>query len=323
MIICGIKLTHDGGLALIDNNRLVFSYEMEKLDNNGRYSTLEDTVQLKQILASYGYSIDQVDRFVIDGWDGLESSSLRYQSQSEDHEVAVAPYREQKLSDSILERFTGEGFTIGDRQVSYSSYFHVTGHVLGAYASSPFAQEKKGSYVLVWDGGMFPRLYYVDPKAGTIANYGKLFFLIGNIYSLFPLHFEPFRQERNKKNVHLSVAGKVMAYIAHGEAREDIIADLQIAYDSQEEYTIDSGDRIARSFIKATRQKNYRHEDILASFHAFVERLLIQHLGEKVEKYGHEDNNLCFAGGCALNIKWNSAIRRSGHFADLWVPPFP
>jgi carbamoyltransferase len=29
------------------------------------------------------------------------------------------------------------------------------------------------------------------------------------------------------------------------------------------------------------------------------------------------------AGGCALNIGWNDAVRSSGLFADVWVPPFP
>jgi predicted NodU family carbamoyl transferase len=29
------------------------------------------------------------------------------------------------------------------------------------------------------------------------------------------------------------------------------------------------------------------------------------------------------AGGCALNIKWNTMIRRSEIFEDVWIPPFP
>ncbi|MFF4948824.1 carbamoyltransferase N-terminal domain-containing protein [Streptomyces chattanoogensis] len=33
--------------------------------------------------------------------------------------------------------------------------------------------------------------------------------------------------------------------------------------------------------------------------------------------------NLCLSGGCALNIKWNSLIRNSGLFREVWIPPFP
>jgi carbamoyltransferase len=33
--------------------------------------------------------------------------------------------------------------------------------------------------------------------------------------------------------------------------------------------------------------------------------------------------NLIFTGGSALNIKWNTALRESGWFKEVWVPPFP
>ncbi|EHQ26559.1 carbamoyltransferase [Mucilaginibacter paludis DSM 18603] len=44
MIICGIKLTHDGAVALIDNGKLIFSYEMEKIENKPRHSDFEITL---------------------------------------------------------------------------------------------------------------------------------------------------------------------------------------------------------------------------------------------------------------------------------------
>ncbi|MFX0576633.1 carbamoyltransferase N-terminal domain-containing protein [Nocardia nepalensis] len=39
MVICGIKVSHDGGVAVVEDDRLVFSIEMEKLGNGLRYST--------------------------------------------------------------------------------------------------------------------------------------------------------------------------------------------------------------------------------------------------------------------------------------------
>lgn len=321
--ICGIKLTHDGGIALIDGNKLIFSYEMEKFNNNFRYSTIEDTKEIEELLNKNGYELNDIDHFAIDGWDGLETSSIFYKANGQNHEVQLAPYRETKLSQNILERHGFNDFAVGNEKVNYSSYYHVTGHVMGAYCSSPFAKENKGSYVLVWDGGMFPQFYYVDPKKKEVESFGKLFFLIGNIYSSFPLYFEPFRQQRNSINVHLSIAGKVMAYIANGEAKEEIIEDLTRVYEAQKEYTIDSGDKIARDFLKLTKGKGYSNEDVLASFHVFIERLLLTTLKEKLERYPKADKNLCFAGGCALNIKWNSAIRKSELFDGVWVPPFP
>lgn len=322
-VICGIKFTHDGGIALIDNQKLIFSYEMEKIDNNYRFSTISDSSEIEMILERNGYSIDDIDCFVIDGWEGLKESNLTYLSGKKSFQLKLAPYREQKLSDNILKKFKFSGLNIAQKSYDYSSYYHVTGHVLSAYCSSPFAKENKGSYVLVWDGGMYPRLYYVDPVTQTIDNFGKLFLLIGNIYSLFPLYFDPFRKERNNENVHLSISGKVMAYIANGIIQEEIVEDLMNIFNSQKESTIDSGAMIARDFIKATKTKNYKNEDVLASFHYWIEIMLIDKLKDKLKKYPKDHNNLCFTGGCALNIKWNSSIKKSGIFKKLWVPPFP
>jgi carbamoyltransferase len=51
MIICGVKVSHDGGVALIDGSRLQFSIEVEKLDNCHRYSDLGDLDRIGEILA--------------------------------------------------------------------------------------------------------------------------------------------------------------------------------------------------------------------------------------------------------------------------------
>lgn len=32
---------------------------------------------------------------------------------------------------------------------------------------------------------------------------------------------------------------------------------------------------------------------------------------------------MCIAGGCGLNVKWNSTLRATGLFDAVWVPPFP
>jgi carbamoyltransferase len=35
-----------------------------------------------------------------------------------------------------------------------------------------------------------------------------------------------------------------------------------------------------------------------------------------------ETQGMCLSGGCALNIRWNSLLRESGLFGEVWVPPF-
>jgi carbamoyltransferase len=50
---------------------------------------------------------------------------------------------------------------------------------------------------------------------------------------------------------------------------------------------------------------------------------LVEKLKARIDTLPHPKDNLCFGGGCALSIKWNSKIRDSGIFKNMWVPPFP
>ncbi|MCH2196987.1 carbamoyltransferase N-terminal domain-containing protein [Kordia sp.] len=68
MTFCGIKITHDGGIALVENNELIFSIELEKVNKNNRYAGILDLSEIEQLLQSKGYDINQIDHFVVDGW---------------------------------------------------------------------------------------------------------------------------------------------------------------------------------------------------------------------------------------------------------------
>src|SRR5262245_17763272 len=100
MIICGIKMTHDAAVALIDDGRLVFSIEMEKLDNRPRYSGMKDLAMVFELLDRFGYARDRVDRYVIDGW---RRPALAKRFNGVELSVSVAPYRRGVLNDDPLE----------------------------------------------------------------------------------------------------------------------------------------------------------------------------------------------------------------------------
>jgi carbamoyltransferase len=323
MIICGLKLTHDGAVSLIDNNKLVFSVEMEKINNNLRFSEISDLNIIPQILNSHGYSLNSVDLFAIDGWEGLNESSIKINNNGIAYTLPVAPYREEKASENILQDFGGHSLKIGADEFKYSSYMHVAGHVFSAYCTSPFAAKKEDSYVMVWDGGMFPRLYCFDALNRKVINLGKLFYLIGNFYCEFSMYFEPFKSKKKDDNKNLSIAGKVMAYIAKGSLNEDILRDFNKILDEELNISMDYVHEFSRVFIKKSKGKNYKDEDVLATLHVFLENLLVESLKEKVSKNRYSTKNICLVGGCALNIKWNSAVRNSQIFENVWIPPFP
>jgi len=338
MTICGLKLTHDGAIALLDNDRLVFSIEMEKLNNNPRYTSIQDTAVIEGVLKDHGYAIGDIDHFVIDGWGGTDQDALALQPRLEigathnfleadnngaPYKLGVAAYKERTLSSDILEEWKFRGLQIGQYELSYSSYMHVTGHVASAYLTSPLAMVGESSYVLIWDGGMYPGLYFFDAEKKKITNLGPLFLLIGNIYTIFSQHFGPFKVKGGFAKDDLSVAGKVMAYIALGKVREELFIVLDKIIETSYDKPMGFANILANAFIKEIDREQYSDEDILCTFHAYLEKLLIDKLKKKVGRFDFQNRNLCIAGGCALNIKWNSAIRNDGFFKAVYVPPFP
>jgi carbamoyltransferase len=338
MIICGLKLTHDGAVALIEDNKLLFCIEMEKRKNNSRYTAIEETGLISTVLEEHGYRVTDIDYFAVDGWGGTDQDALALQprleigercnrllvaNQGESFKLDVAPYRERTLKHDILEEWSFSGLEIGSHRADYSSYLHAAGHVMSAYCTSEFAVRGESAYILIWDGGMYPRLYFFDPRTGKAENLGPLFLLIGNIYTIFAQHFGPFKVDGPFAKDNLSVAGKVMAYVALGEVRRELFTIFDDIYASCYDKPMGFANIFANEFKKRVQGRDYADEDILASFHLYLEELLIRKLEKKVQRTGSLSRNLCMAGGCALNIKWNSALRNSGIFRQVYTPPFP
>lgn len=345
MIICGLKLTHDGAIAVLQDGKLVFSIEVEKLGNNPRYSQVADLSVIPELLGRYGYRLSDVDHWVIDGWDGSKTGTAALDNFGEPVQITVAPYREnESITDLLSPGHSGE-FGIGQESFPYTSYVHVSGHLASAYSSSEFARRGEPSFVLVWDGGLFPRLYWVDPATG-VRNGGELFPLIGHGYATAAHHFGPFRRGDESSTVDdLSVAGKLMAYIALGRVQPEVLTILAETFHEHfeddtprvSEYRQAIGGwgsnsepslRYVHAFFRDVRSRTdalgVSDEDVLASVHEFLERLLVERVTAKArEMMGDGPWNLCFVGGCALNIKWNSALRAQSIFSDVWVPPFP
>lgn len=345
MLTCGLKLTHDGAVALIDDNRLVFSVEMEKLDNNKRHSDIPDTSLIERVLNEFGYQVADIGQWVVDGWDGSTPGRLTITNRGRTLDLPVGTYRESAAAPYLFSPAATGTVSIGEAAREYVSYSHAAAHVSSAYCTSPFAARGEPSLVLIWDGGMFPMLYLVDPASG-VTNFGPLFPLIGHAYATAAHHFGPYKREQQSAHVDdLSVAGKLMAYIALGKSQEWITAILGMTFhelfdgDSDEaaEYRRNVGGygslsepsmpplhRFYRTVADRLDGSDYASDDVLASVHTFLGELLSERLADRVrQRQGDVPRSLCLAGGCALNIKWNSALRDLPLFGEVWIPPFP
>ncbi|MFS8184754.1 carbamoyltransferase N-terminal domain-containing protein [Pseudovibrio denitrificans] len=327
MLFCGLKLTHDGGVALIDDSKLIFSIEMEKIEGAKRHSKLDDFKFAFDLLEQHGYNPREVDRFIIDGWRKTEKTRLFY-----DQEVhfSVAPYRLGFISSDPMRKYTGE---IHD--FKYESYHHYTTHAVGSYCSSPFAGV--ASWVLVWDGAMFPNLYYIDPSAGDqLHHVGTVSNLIGNAYHEMALRLPPFNTGATFPET-LAIPGKMMAFIARGRTRKQLVDIFRSSFVNACERFIPARKRgdegfyqeaLGHAILNATLDElpslsSFMSEDVLASWHSFIYEVMFESLVAKIAASGKDCRRLVFCGGCALNIKWNTSLRDSQAFDEVWVPPFP
>lgn len=357
MLICGIKASHDGGVAVIDGNRLLFSIEAEKIGNAFRYSPLADLEQVTQILAGQGIDPADVDQFIVDGYWTDDAPVVRTRRSGGPFTLPVAPYLDSP-DGGPLRRYTFGDHDFGPPATGYASYHHTANHLIGAYCSSPFAARGEDGLVLIWDGGMTARLYHVDPRLGAVRMLGTLLPMIGSAFSDFSANFDPFKFTSETDDAgaavrhSLSVAGKAMAYAALGSVREETfpVIDGLLAERFAATLGIPRGPR-AHSFqrmatmmaalsvripdsarevgeqIAAERHAMFpglSNADLIATFQEYLGRVLLHRLTELVRRhYPNSTPHLAMAGGCALNIKWNRAIRDSGLFAEVWVPPFP
>jgi carbamoyltransferase len=338
MVICGLKLTHDGAIALIDNGKLVFCIEMEKLNNNPRFTEILDTSIIEEILVGQGYPLSSVDYFAIDGWGGYNIDALAVQprleigethnkleafNNSKKYQLDIAAYRERTLEHDVCKGLKFSGLQLNGSMFDYYSYTHVSGHILGTYCTSPFAERGESAYILVWDGGMYPRMYFYNVGTNKTENLGPIFLLIGNIYTIFSQHFGPFKVDSGFAKDSLSVAGKVMAYIAKGQVREELFDHFEEIYNQYSDAAMGFANVFANEFKKRIKDAEYSDEDILMTFHVYLERLLVTKIEKKIKRTGKRSANLCISGGCGLNIKWNSSIRKSKIISEIYIPPFP
>lgn len=341
MLICGLKLTHDGAIALIEDQKLIFCYEMEKLDNNVRYIPLKEVFShdlLSGILAEHGYSIEDVDSLVIDGWGDHYSDNdsendyppyeAKIRNRNEEFGAALNGYGLVITKENLLEK---KSFNYPEQEFKYSSYMHISGHLMSGYCTSPYARNSEDSFMLIWDGGMVPQLFYMNAQRREIEAIGPIFNLLGISYSSFASNYKPFN---HLSFYDLSIAGKLMAYIALGKCIPEILQEFKRLFRMQEaaagmmtelkaKSRIALTSRLLTEFVIYGEIHGIEPVDMLTTFHFFLQDILLEQLEAVVKKYPNYTRNLCFVGGCALNIKWNSNIRNSGFFRDMWVPPFP
>ena len=321
MLTAGVKFTHDAAVAVFDGNRLLFSIEAEKVANGARYAKFKNGwVDAHAILKREGIALKDINSWSIDGGKAGGISHMPGEIISRYHEfdgpVTVFPSRTRQEN-------------------GIHSFSHVAGHVIGAYALSPFSATKTPCYVIVADGGLNPRAYRVDPKANRYHFVGAASPIYGKIFSIAGYYFGPYRDsdilarvDRNEPDLYgqYDWPGKLMSWVAtavdpelcitpfiYGAMREAFrnfpsAGDLSHAADGHIEH------EVCRALRKLADDTGLDDASALGALHRAIADIWIDALVNIVPMSAP----MIFTGGSALNIKLNS---RLAAIWNLWVPP--
>jgi len=338
--IVGIKLTHDGALAVLQGNTLTGVIECEKTANGPRHAPLNELDLVSGYLTQVDLDRHSVDDWVVDGWftQGKREESpaaefhhepiLKVRARGSVADIPVAAYREYDNVDPL------EGRTF-DAQLPgvamrYRSHFHTSGHLASGYCTSPAARDGRTALALVWDGGVSPRAYVVDPQRRRAVALGPILPLKGNVYALVVARFAPFippaGADKEALGRHeLEVPGKAMAYAGLGAVDEefyDFMTQCIAKVSAREPFAL-LPRALATEIAEGAVQRAITSADALCTWQQLVGDLLEGAIAGCVAENGLEDVPVILTGGCALNIGWNSRLRDSERLGQVWAPPFP
>jgi len=291
--ILGINPGHDGAIAHIVGDKLIFSYENEK-DNGHRYSEVNSNTFIKalsactiipDVIASGGWTKGSPTGDSIDaGYTGIESG---YSKKT---------------------RFL-------TKEIDYFTSTHERSHILSSYAMSPFKQGQP-CYALVWEGHI-AAFYKIDEHvnivklADVLPDPGVRYaFLYGLADPTFTLP---------KGGIRLSDAGKLMAIAAYAEGKVDI--DGASVIERILSPNITGNDLCKEDFIDSRYYNCGINNPDFANLAQLMSDSLFNFFEQAARKLVEQPLPLLISGGCALNCEWNSRWKKSTLFSSVFVPP--
>lgn len=274
------------GITMKDVDRIAYSFDPEGVTDASVYE--DDWLSDYDVPAA---------RAVYNGWDTLFTNYIR---KAPDQLRDGYPHHLQKrLADA------------GDLQGKWHFINHHLAHAASAFFPSPFTKaavltldgrgEKATTGYFIGDGNQLKQLATVDMPHSLGMLYEKITTYLGFLHS--------------------SDEYKVMALASYGKPvyLEDFRSIIHVGHDGQ--YTIDDFD--PEQWWGPGRKKDdpfgQLHHDIAHSLQKALEETVLKLADWLYQETQAE--NLCMAGGVALNCVMNAVIRDRGPFKNVWVQP--
>lgn len=127
------------------------------------------------------------------------------------------------------------------------------------------------------------------------------------------IYFEKVNKKYKFSSDEVTLSGKIMGLCAYGDYNN---SKKWKEYKITEDY-----DLPFVSFGRNEENENLSPDDKASILQKNFESALLDYLNKLREK-SYLDDNICFAGGCFLNVLSNTLIKKSGLFNQIHIPPF-
>ena len=323
---------HDSAAALIVDGEIIAAAQEERFTRI-KHDPGYPANAINYVLSEGGITLDDIDNVVF-----YEKPFLKFERLLETYlsfapkglnsfRLAMPIWLREKLflKDGILKKLKELDSNFTTEKIKFSE--HHFSHAASAFYPSPF----EDAVILTLDGvGEWASSTIALGSKNNIKIVKEMHFphSLGLLYSAFT-YYLGFRVNSGEY--------KIMGLAPYGEPKyKDLILDNLIDLKSDGSFKLNlkyfnypagltmTNSRFSKLFKKPVRRPDIDnldqfHMDVASSIQAVTEEIVLRIIKSLSKEF--DQNNLCLAGGVALNCVANGKILKSKHFQNIWIQP--
>ncbi len=322
---------HDSGAALIKDGNILSAIQEERM-TRVKHDESFPINAIKEILRYENISLSDIDYICY-----YEKPFLKFERILETY-LAYAPYSFKMFRKSmpvwLKEKLFQKNFISNQLKKidnTFDKNIHFSEHHLSHAASAFFPSPYEKSIILTIDGvGEWATTTISVGNKNQIKTVEEIHYphSIGLLYSAFTFYLGFKVNSGEYKVMGLAPYGKPIYEKIILEELIDLKNDGSFRL-NQKFFDYSLGDKMIganfeKLFGRSSRKPeieniNQFHMDVAASIQVVIEKIILRITDYIYENY--EYDNLCLAGGVALNCVANSKILLQGKFKNIWIQP--
>lgn len=330
---------HDSAAALLINNEIAFAVEEERLNRKKHAGGFPETA-IRACLDYENLSIDDLDHvaffwnptislskipvYLLNFWDKVPTLLREQRSFEVEENLGMLNYL---LDMYKLPKKLKETFQAQNTKFKFHFLEHHLCHAASAFFPSPFEE----SAILTIDGaGEWATTLLAQGKGNNISKIQTVNtpYSLGAFYQAVSIHLGFKLIEGPGKMMGLASYGKPDGKVYEQmkqlfRLKDNGGFDFDMSYFSYH-YTRKSGvsEKFTKLFSESKKEgKDWsEHELEVAAAAQHIVEDVVMHMAKHLKKVTKSDN-LCMAGGVALNSVTNGIIAKSGLFRDIFIQP--